>query len=339
MRKLKQWTPRCPETVKEIYDRLPKEERGNAFLEKSLNLLYEETHYKKLVDLSDSLKNLIDITKHVKPETLEEKAKYQVNFKPNKKNARRIKYVKEKLGLTDSELFSVLVLMETPSEISHIEPSVKEEKEPFEMETPKRRHFNLKAWEMKQKQVCPDCQAIPYLNERDEELHIYCTRPNWIGIGKRKGVMGDVRILVCQNKLNYLLRTMKEAQKKKPIIEIKKEKRKSPLDHFDPTKQLGVCLNPIRMRKDYSLKCAICGKDDPEKRKACNEIVEELNSSSKTFHEFMDAMTEKKKAKTDTIEWFGSPQDISIPSIKEISMETYDENHSSKTNKLAPLLL
>jgi len=121
---LKQWTPRCSQQIKEIYDNDPK--KGNSFLEPKLNALYEPVHHKKAEDLSNFLQNL---RSRLKPQISEEEAKYQVNFKPNKKNAQKIEYLKGKLGLTDSEIFEILVLMETLLEISPIEPSIEQSKE------------------------------------------------------------------------------------------------------------------------------------------------------------------------------------------------------------------
>ena len=89
--------------------------------------------------------------------------------------------------------------------VQDMEKGIESTKETVIQEEIHHEPFNYKEWQENRDLVCSDCKATPYFNEKDKSLNIYCTRPNWIGQGKRKGVKGHIRIEECLSQQSWYL--------------------------------------------------------------------------------------------------------------------------------------
>jgi len=354
-----QWSPRCSQQIKEIYDNHPK--KGNSFLEPKLNALYEEFRYKRAEDLSNSIQNL---RSKLKPEILEEEAKCQLNFKLTKKNAQKIEYLKGKLGLTDSELITIVVLREEPSVEEGKETPETAEAKRLEVEAPseekpptiREETINEKIEKLlKHRQVCyQDCVSEPF-KDKNGRWMINCSKPlfkkdrygNRIPTGKLWGV---ISIENCLSQQSYWIRRQirkeleeKERVEKKAKEEVAEEEeapqlsipKKPELSIQEIVDQVGLCKNPILMSQ-RTLLCPSCKKRHPDKWQACQEIQGEIDEKKSPLgsYKFLKAMTqrviEERKAREDPYWWWGSPktEDMTLEEIeKDLGLRSNSSSH------------
>jgi len=62
-------------------------------------------------------------------------------------------------------------------------------------------------------------------------------------------------------------------------------------------KNVPICLNPLRMRKEHPFVCYECDRRNPDKHKACDEIVTELKTSPVAYMEFTQSCHDRSMNK------------------------------------------
>lgn len=89
-------------------------------------------------------------------------------------------------------------------------------------------------------------------------------------------------------------------------------KRKHELSIEEIIDQTGICVNPILIRQNNPLACALCEKKDSAKRQACDQILHELKISPVAYKKFIESMTAKQQDW-----WQGKIGDILLGEDKE----------------------
>ena len=199
---MKQWSPRCSEAIRGIYQN--QAIKGMQFVAEGLEALKEELRVYKKADLNERFSPtsfLQALRIPLKLEADEAEASCQLNFKLTKNVFLQIDRYREK-GFTDSELLEafvyLMILRRSPTEILE-----EERKEAPETET--REPLEKKA-QTRQKEIIKDllanrchnqyfeCVSEPFL-DKDERFYINCPKPifkkdrygKWIPSGKFHG--------------------------------------------------------------------------------------------------------------------------------------------------------
>jgi len=114
--------------------------------------------------------------------------------------------------------------------------------------------------------------------------------------------------------------TKKDEEEEEPDFSSLPKMREPTTDEI--VDQIGICLNPLLIRQRDSFACVVCKKRYPQKRQACDEIVQELKMSPMADKEFIDAMIKKTMEKPD--DWWQVPksEDMTLEEIeKELGLD------------------